>query len=120
MAGSDQFCMSFFELEHVENMNHELLNYYYTDNQLATILGITLGGLRNKIYKETKNRKERDGGISSVNDGHFLPECLSVNARTRLWPKEKVKAFLLREYQGNEELVAKLVAKGEQASPSIN
>ncbi len=102
-------------------MNHELLNYYYTDNQLATIFGITLGGLRNKIYKETKSRKEREGddAHSSVNDGNFLPECLSLNSRIRLWPKEKVRTFLLKEYQGNEELVDKLIAKGDQANPSV-
>lgn len=102
-------------------MNHELLNYYYTDNQLASILGITLGGLRNKIYKETKNQKSPEGDAEKalVSNGEFLPECLILNSRSRLWPKENVREFLLREYQGNEELVAKLIAKGDQTSPSV-
>lgn len=83
-------------------MNNEILGYYFTDSQLAVIMGITLGGLRNKIYRG--NTQE-------------LPEHTTVSSRTRLWSKEKVRAHLIKEYKDNVEIVDELMRKGEAASP---
>lgn len=83
-------------------MNNEILGYYFTDNQLAVIMGITLGGLRNKIYRG--NTQE-------------LPEHTVVNSRTRLWAKTKVREHLIKEYKDNVEIVDDLMRKGEGASP---
>lgn len=83
-------------------MNHEILAHYYTDNQMAVIMGITLGGLRNKIYRE----KTED-----------LPEYISVGSRTRIWSKLSVKEYLLKQYHGNAQMAEILMKKGEKASP---
>ena len=81
-------------------MNKEILENYFTDAQISVILGITLGGLRNKIY-----RKKTDD----------IPPFLEVSSRARVWSKEKVKIFLLGQYDGDEDTVNKLLAKGEAA-----
>lgn len=83
-------------------MNNEILQFYFTDNQLAVMMGITLGGLRNKIYRTNTSE---------------LPECTNVNSRTRLWLKSTVRDHLLKEYKGNVGAVDVLIAKGELASP---
>lgn len=83
-------------------MNNEILQYYFTDSQLAVIKGITLGGLRNKIYRG--NTEE-------------LPKWINVNSRTRLWAKQAVRDHLMQEYGSNENVVNDLISKGEKASP---
>lgn len=85
--------------ETIALMNNEILQYYFTDNQLAAIKGITLGGLRNKIYRS------KDSG---------LPPYISVNTRTRLWSKEVVREHLMTEYQGDVNVVDGLIAMGEK------
>lgn len=83
-------------------MNSEILSYYYTDSQVAAILGITLGGLRNKIYRGQKAH---------------LPKFIELGSRTRLWPKDEVAAHLVSQYQGNQDVVDLLLKKGEETPP---
>lgn len=85
-------------------MNNEILKNYFTDRQIAKLQGITLGGLRNKIYRK------------KVND---LPEFIVVNSRTRLWHKEKTRAWLLQHYQGDVETVNNLFSVAE-STPAVS
>lgn len=86
-------------------MNNEILQHYFTDNQIAAIHGITLGGLRNKIYRGTTKE---------------LPDCIDVALRTRLWPKKGVREHLLKEYRQNTEVVDALMKRGEAAPASAS
>lgn len=85
-------------------MNNEILHYYFTDSQMAAILGITLGGLRNKIYRGTTDE---------------LPKCIDVILRTRLWSKKGVREYLLMKYSQNTEVVDTLIKRGEAMSVSV-
>ena len=78
-------------------MNNELLANYFTDQQMATVLGITVGGLRNKIYRE----KADD-----------LPSFSKIG-RVRLWQKAVVSKWLLKSL--DEPTVKSLLALGEKA-----
>jgi hypothetical protein len=79
-------------------MNNEILKNYFTDRQIAALQGITLGGLRNKIYR----KKTSD-----------LPEFIVIHSRTRLWHKEKTRAWLTERYKGDTETVARLMKVAE-------
>jgi len=79
-------------------MNNEILKHYFTDHQLAAILGITLGGLRNKIYR---------GRLED------LPKSTQVMSRWRLWHKEETKTWLLARFNSDVEMVKNLLKVGE-------
>lgn len=82
-------------------MNNEILKHYFTDHQMAAVLGISVGGLRNKIYR--KNATD-------------LPESMQAVARCRLWRKEIVRAWLMRKYH-KADVVSDLMEAGEKARP---
>ncbi|MGJ7523950.1 hypothetical protein ACSFA0_26020 [Variovorax sp. LT1P1] len=77
---------------------------YFTDNQVATTLGITLRSLRNKIH--------RDKGVAVSS----LPPFHLAAARGRLWDKEALSAFLLEQWQ-DAGLVNTRMALGALAPP---
>ncbi len=85
-------------------MNNEILKNYFTDRQIAALQGITLGGLRNKIYR----KKVQD-----------LPDFIVVNSRTRLWHKEKTRTWLTERYQGDTETVNRLMKTAEETEASV-
>jgi hypothetical protein len=85
-------------------MNNEILKNYFTDRQIAALQGITLGGLRNKIYR----KKVAD-----------LPTFIVVNSRTRLWHKEKTRTWLTERYQGDAETVNRLMKTAEETVASV-
>lgn len=80
-------------------MNNEILKHYFTDHQMAAVLGMSVGGLRNKIYR--KNATD-------------LPESMQAVARCRLWRKETVRAWLMRKYH-KADVVSDLMQTGEKA-----
>lgn len=84
-------------------MNNEILKNYFTDRQIAALQGITLGGLRNKIYRKKTND---------------LPKFIVVNSRTRLWHKEKTRSWLMTRYQSDEQTVARLMRAAEDCPAS--
>lgn len=91
-------------------MNSEILKDYFTDTQIAAIEGITLGGLRNKIYRLSKEKASADPSQSPG-----LPEFINANPRNRLWHKEKVRAWLMDRYKGDHQTVERLMKVGEDA-----
>lgn len=97
-------------------MNNEILAYYFTDAQMAVIEGITLGGLRNKIYR---GNAHSDGSASPADQLPVadLPEHINVNPRTRLWSKEKVRAHLMVKFCNDAKVVDELMQKGESTPP---
>lgn len=78
-------------------MNNELLENYFTDTQLAAVLGITVGGLRNKIYRGKADE---------------LPGFARLG-RVRLWQKTVVSKWLATQLDA--ETVKSLLAKGEDS-----
>lgn len=84
-------------------MNNEILKNYFTDRQIAALQGITLGGLRNKIYR----KKTGD-----------LPNFIVVNSRMRLWHKDKTRSWLMTRYQSDAQTVAHLMKKAEDCPAS--
>lgn len=78
-------------------MNSEISRHYFSDHQFASILGITTGGLRNKIYR---------GEVKG------LPPY-STMRRKRLWGKTDVRTYLLHCFNGNLTIVDKLLEKAE-------
>lgn len=81
-------------------MHNEILKTYFTDTQIAVLQGITLGGLRNKIYR------------NKVDD---LPKFIVAGSRTRLWNKEKTREWLLSRYQNDAATVDGLMKAAEEA-----
>jgi hypothetical protein len=81
-------------------VNNEILKHYFTDQQMAVVLGITLGGLRNKIYR----KRTAD-----------LPNSTSFLGRWRLWQKEEVHAWLLARFNNDHEMVKAMMKNGEDA-----
>jgi hypothetical protein len=81
-----------------DTMHSEILNEYFTDNQMAAVLGMSLGGLRNKVYRQQKGA---------------LPESSQL-LRDRFWEKAKVKEWLLK--QVSEPVAADLMRRGEIAA----
>lgn len=79
---------------------------YFTDSQTAAVFGLSLGGLRNKIYHIAKNPQTPAR----------LPKITQVSSRSRLWLKTDVRAHLMEIYK-DAEVVNGLMARGEQASP---
>lgn len=79
---------------------------YFTDQQVAAVYGLTVGGLRNKIYAIQKNPKS----------AARLPKFTNVLARGRLWLKAEVRSHLMEIYKDGD-VVDGLMARGEDVSP---
>ena len=88
-------------------MHEQILARYFTDNQIAAILDISVGGLRNKLYRRNPDRTKPDSD---------LPPYTPVAARVRLWSKDAVRAWLIERYQGDAETVELLMAQGERTA----
>ena len=91
-------------------MNSEIHKDYFIDTQIAAIEGITLGGLRNKIYRLSKPQQ----GKGKHQEGS-LPEFICVAPRKRLWHKEKTRAWLMERYRGDQQIVDRLLQVAEDA-----
>lgn len=78
-------------------MNNEISRHYFSDRQFASILGISIGGLRNKIYR---------GEVKG------LPPY-STMRRKRLWGKSDVRTYLLQCFNGNLVIVDQILEKAE-------
>jgi hypothetical protein len=78
-------------------MNNELLKNYFTDHQMADVLGMTVGGLRNKIYRGR---------------GDELPTRSNIG-RMRLWQKTVVAQWL--EVSLDAETAKRLIERGEKS-----
>lgn len=79
-------------------------NDFFTDNQTAVVLGLTLRSLQNKIHR------------AKVSKTSTLPPHHMASARGRLWEKKALKAFLDELYD-DAAFVAERMEKGSKAPP---
>jgi predicted DNA-binding transcriptional regulator AlpA len=86
-------------------MDNEILEKYFTDAQVAAVLGVTIGGLRNKLYRH----KDEE-----------LPSRVQVTSRARIWKKESTREWLIRRFGGDVETVDMLMARGEATPPGAS
>lgn len=78
-------------------MNNEILKNYFTDPQMAEVLDMSLGGMRNKLYRGKADE---------------LPACTKFG-RMRLWQKDVVRNWLLKRLAA--DTVEKLMDKGDRS-----
>jgi hypothetical protein len=86
------------------HMHEEILEKYFTDPQLAAIIGISLGGLRNKLSRSKP---------ASETLRADLPQPTQAASRLRLWNKDTVREWLLVRFNGDVGTVELLMRRGE-------
>lgn len=77
---------------------------FFTDNQAAVVLGLTLRSLQNRIHRAKVSKKPT------------LPPHHMASARGRLWEKKALKAFLEEDYD-DPAFVTERMEKGSKAPP---
>lgn len=80
---------------------------YFSDNQTAVAMGMTLRSLRNKIHQQ------KTGELTK------LPPYFQASARGRLWEKKSLEKFLFERF-GDGDFVAKRMIFGHAAPPLGN
>lgn len=83
-------------------MTRNIHDDFFTDNQVAVVLGMTLASLRNKIYRH-KNVNQQT-----------LPVHQMAASRGRVWLKKDVRSFLQSHYT-NKKFVDQRMTLGEKA-----
>lgn len=102
-------------------MNEEILDRYFTDRQMAKIVGISLGGLRNKLYRHRRAAPMKKGASkASTLANDELPSSTEVSSKLRLWSKATTRTWLMAKWNGDAKVVDSLMRRGESEPPHSN